>query len=59
MGQTLGSKGNQLVQIGRTYPSRVFQFAAAGETSATVILHAIGQAQRFIYIEDQYLVSMG
>lgn len=56
------------VQIGRTYgngrrhaglgnPPR-YAFAPNGEqTAAHMILHAIRQAERFIYVEDQYFVD--
>jgi phosphatidylserine/phosphatidylglycerophosphate/cardiolipin synthase-like enzyme len=69
---TLGARGDQYVQIGRTsangsnHPGienskgqRFYSFAPNGErTAKQMILHAIGQAQKFIYIEDQYLVDM-
>lgn len=60
------------VQIGRTFPNGAkytgihgtyplntgYSFAPAGETSAArIILHAIGQSRKFIYIEDQYFVD--
>jgi phosphatidylserine/phosphatidylglycerophosphate/cardiolipin synthase-like enzyme len=39
--------------------SKPYSFAPNGEQSAKkMILHAISQARQFIYIEDQYLVSM-
>jgi phosphatidylserine/phosphatidylglycerophosphate/cardiolipin synthase-like enzyme len=60
------------VQIGRTYGNgrahggitnargqRFYSFAKNGEQTAwRLILHAIQQAQQYIYIENQYLVSM-
>jgi phosphatidylserine/phosphatidylglycerophosphate/cardiolipin synthase-like enzyme len=48
------------VQIGRTYGNGVgYEFAPKGEqTARRMILHAIRQARSFIYMEDQYLVSM-
>lgn len=59
--------GSYYVQIGRTYGngrrhSKVpggYAFAPSGEaTIRRMVLRAISQARRFIYIEDQYLVSM-
>jgi phosphatidylserine/phosphatidylglycerophosphate/cardiolipin synthase-like enzyme len=66
------AKGEQYVQIGRTYPNgkhhkgiknatggRFYTFAPDGErTAERVIFNAIEQAQQYIYVEDQYLVSM-
>ena len=58
--------GNVYVQVGRTYGNlsrhggagRGYRFAPAGEqTALRMILKAIRTAERFIYIEDQYLVS--
>ena len=52
--------GTQLVQILRTYPVRrpSYPFARAGEFSvARGLAKAIGQAQRLVYIEEQYLWS--
>lgn len=64
--------GSQYVQIGRTYGnganhrgidthwgfSRGYSFAPNGEqTARRMILHAISRAQRFIYVEDQYLIN--
>lgn len=59
------------VQVGRTFPNGTrnagiyhetladgYSFAPRGETSAArIILHAINQAKKFIYIEDQYFVD--
>jgi len=55
------------VQIGRTYGNGTrhggigrggYQFAPNGEqTARQMFLHAIAQARKFIYIEDQYLVN--
>jgi phosphatidylserine/phosphatidylglycerophosphate/cardiolipin synthase-like enzyme len=67
-----GPKGNHFVQMGRTYGNgsahagitnrfgtHRYHFAPTGETTArSMIHHAILQAHRFIYIEDQYLVDM-
>lgn len=64
--------GDKHVQIGRTFGNgskhagiknskgqKFYSFAPNGErTAEKLIFHAIGQAQRFIYIEDQYLISM-
>jgi phosphatidylserine/phosphatidylglycerophosphate/cardiolipin synthase-like enzyme/outer membrane protein OmpA-like peptidoglycan-associated protein len=52
--------GNVYVQIGRTYGNGVgHRFAPNGEqTCRRMILKAIREARRFIYIEDQYLVSV-
>jgi phosphatidylserine/phosphatidylglycerophosphate/cardiolipin synthase-like enzyme len=59
--------GSAYVQISRTYGSGLgnagvpggYDFARSGErTSREMVVHAINQAKRFIYIEDQYLVSM-
>jgi phosphatidylserine/phosphatidylglycerophosphate/cardiolipin synthase-like enzyme len=48
-----------LTEFDTTQPFRGYGFAPHGEqTAKQMILHAIGQARRFIYIEDQYLVSM-
>jgi phosphatidylserine/phosphatidylglycerophosphate/cardiolipin synthase-like enzyme len=53
--------GRHAVQVLRTYPYRgawAFPFAPRGERSiARAYLKAIGQAQRLIYVEDQYLWS--
>jgi len=52
--------GTQLVQILRTYPIRrpAYPFAKAGEFSvARGLAKAISQAQRLVYIEEQYLWS--
>jgi phosphatidylserine/phosphatidylglycerophosphate/cardiolipin synthase-like enzyme len=63
--------GDQYVQIGRTYGNgsnhrgirnangdRFYSFAPKGErTAEKMIFHAIEMAERFIYVEDQYLVS--
>lgn len=67
-----GFHGDQFVQIGRTFGNgsahagitntkgqRFYSFAPTGErTAKRLIFHAIEQAQRFIYLEDQYLVDM-
>lgn len=64
--------GDKHVQIGRTYGNGskhggitniqgnpYYNFAQNGErTAEKIIFHAIEQAQRFIYIEDQYLINM-
>lgn len=66
------SLGNMCVQIGRTFGNGslhggirnirgdpFYSFAPHGEqTAKQVIFHAIRQAKRFIYMEDQYLISM-
>jgi uncharacterized repeat protein (TIGR03803 family) len=64
--------GTCYVQVGRTFPNGArytgihgtyplntgYAFAPRGETSAArIILHGIGQARKFIYIEDQYFVD--
>lgn len=57
------------VEVGRTYPNSEshslfgpggpYRFAAAGEQSVkALVLNAISQSKRFIYIEDQYLFDM-
>ena len=55
-------QGRQMVQVGRTYPNGLgssFLVGRAGEQSAKqMILQAIDQSQSFIYLEDQYLVSL-
>ena len=57
----LGTPGDQLVQVARTYfapsdPSRALSFAPAGDrTLLASILRGIAAAREFIYIEDQYL----
>ncbi|MCW3054615.1 MAG: phospholipase D/transphosphatidylase, partial [Chthonomonadales bacterium] len=68
-----GAGGTSAVQIGRTYGNgaahagiggvpfftKGYTFAPNGETTARgMFLQAIRQAKKFIYIEDQYLVSM-
>ncbi len=55
-----GPVGKHIVQIGRTYGNGVgYRFAPKGEqTAKRMILKAIREARQFIYIEDQYLVSM-
>jgi phosphatidylserine/phosphatidylglycerophosphate/cardiolipin synthase-like enzyme len=54
--------GDLTVQIARTYgnaPTFSYDFAPKGERSVlNLITRAIKAAQRFIYIEDQYLVDM-
>ncbi len=64
---------NHLVQIARTYPNgsahpgiveqnkkpKGYGFASTGKREIEALtLHAIDQAEHFIYLEDQYLVSM-
>lgn len=48
--------GSQIVQVARTYPRRMhYDFAPEGDlTTLNALRHAIGKAQRFIYVEDQY-----
>jgi phosphatidylserine/phosphatidylglycerophosphate/cardiolipin synthase-like enzyme len=55
-----GPTGKHIVQIGRTYGNGAgYRFAPKGEqTAKRMILKAIREARQFIYIEDQYLVSM-
>lgn len=63
--------GNHYIQIGRTYGNSLkygdmvwratggYHFAPHGEqTIRRMVLHAISQAQHYIYLEDQYLVNM-
>jgi phosphatidylserine/phosphatidylglycerophosphate/cardiolipin synthase-like enzyme len=52
--------GDMFVQVGRTFHSRLYhRFAPKGEqTTKQMVLRAISQAQRFIYMEEQYLVNM-
>lgn len=59
-------EGEMYVQIGRTYGNGMrhsgvpggYSFARDGEqTARRMVLKAIREAQQFIYIEDQYLVS--
>ena len=48
--------GTHIVQVTRTYPKKDYPFAPAGDvTTLKALRHAITLAQRFIYIEDQYL----
>jgi phosphatidylserine/phosphatidylglycerophosphate/cardiolipin synthase-like enzyme len=60
---------NLHVEIGRTYPNSKshslfgpggpYSFAATGDQSAkALVLNAISQSKKFIYIEDQYLFDM-
>jgi hypothetical protein len=59
---------NKFVQVTHTYPNVASHplfgggtnsFAPSGETTAKkLLLHAIGQATRFIYVEEQYLFDM-
>lgn len=52
-------RGDLKVQICRTYGNFPYDFASGGETSIlSLISTAIRASQRFIYIEDQYLVNM-
>ncbi len=53
-------EGDMYVQIGRSYGNGGgYRFASGGEQTAyRMILKAIREARQFIYIEDQYLVSM-
>jgi len=52
------SAGPQIVQVGRTLGDRNYEFAPGGErTAREIILCAINNAKRFIYIEDQYFVG--
>jgi len=61
--------GDLQVEIGRTYPNSnshslfgpggPYHFAASGEQSVkALVLNAIAQSKKFIYIEDQYLFDM-
>ncbi|MEO8425952.1 MAG: phospholipase D family protein [Verrucomicrobiota bacterium] len=55
----------QWAQVGHTYPppgpptpTDWYNFAPHGEqTARAIILHAIAQAKKYIYFEDQYMVS--
>jgi phosphatidylserine/phosphatidylglycerophosphate/cardiolipin synthase-like enzyme len=62
-------KADLQVEVGRTYPNCAkhplypnnasYSFAPNGERSArAMVLNAISQSKRFIYIEDQYLFDM-
>jgi len=52
------SAGPQIVQVGRTFGDRNYEFAPGNErTAREIILCAINNAKRFIYIEDQYFVG--
>jgi phosphatidylserine/phosphatidylglycerophosphate/cardiolipin synthase-like enzyme len=59
------SYGSQIVQIGRTFGDNGYGFTTNrdgyntnGErTAREMIRHAIDQAKRFIYVEDQYFVG--
>lgn len=69
---TAAKKGDQYVQIGRTFGNgskhagiksvtgkSFYTFAPSGErTAEKLIHHAVEQATRFIYVEDQYLADM-
>lgn len=69
---TPAATGDKYVQIGCTFGNgsrhagitsrngnRWYSFAQNGETTArSIIFHAIREATSFIYIEDQYLISM-
>jgi phosphatidylserine/phosphatidylglycerophosphate/cardiolipin synthase-like enzyme len=55
-------KSSHVVQVARTYPNGIdlfgngYQFAPLGDrTIRATIRNAIGEARRFIYVEDQYL----
>lgn len=53
-----GKAGEQIVQVGRTLNRDAYKFAPGGErTGAALIAHAIANAKRFIYTEDQYFVG--
>jgi phosphatidylserine/phosphatidylglycerophosphate/cardiolipin synthase-like enzyme len=55
------SCGPHAVQVLRTYPAKrpPYPFALRGERSvARAYVKALGKAQRFIYLEDQYLWSL-
>jgi phosphatidylserine/phosphatidylglycerophosphate/cardiolipin synthase-like enzyme len=58
----LSLSGKRIVQIGRTFGNMFptgYKFAPRGEqTARRMILHAIRSARRFIYMEDQYMVSL-
>jgi phosphatidylserine/phosphatidylglycerophosphate/cardiolipin synthase-like enzyme len=60
LNQAPASAGPHIVQVGRTF-GRVnppYGFAPNGETTAReIIRHAIRNAKRFIYTEDQYFVG--
>ena len=58
----LPTSGSDVVQVARTYygpdpaSTRGLDFAPTGETTIIdTLVEAIGQARRYIYIEDQYL----
>jgi len=52
------SYGSHIVQISRTFGDNGYAFAPDGErTAREMIRHAIDQAKRFIYVEDQYFVG--
>lgn len=57
---TLGTPGDNIVQIARTYflstqPARAFNFAPSGDrTILDTLKKAMQAAKEFIYIEDQY-----
>ncbi len=47
------------VQIGRTTPKNLYGFAPAGEqTARSMLLHAIGMAERSIFMEEQYAYNL-
>jgi phosphatidylserine/phosphatidylglycerophosphate/cardiolipin synthase-like enzyme len=57
------NRGHHIVQVGRTYGNAGlisgYGFAPRGEqTALQIVLNAIGQAKRFVYIEDQYFTGM-
>ena len=58
-----GQPHRQSVQVCRTFHSKLYDRIPPGgltgeKTIRNLIKNAIGQAERFIYMEDQYLVSM-
>lgn len=53
--EVVSPEGRQFVQIARTYGPYGYRFARRGEhTARELLLKAIGNAKRFIYVEDQY-----
>lgn len=58
-----GERHRQIVQVCRTFHSKLYDRIPPGnrageKTIRTMVTHAIEQAERFIYMEDQYLFSM-